>query len=127
MSGLCLLAVGGALLWQSPGPTLTLRWTHSVAKTQWEEDWRADGAEMVLDTARIEGSGAGMEPPPEAVRAGRFWHWRPGLRLRALTLAQLDGDPVTGAAGVWRLCVQDHCVSPPITGSARLVSCAGPQ
>ena len=73
----------------------TLAWTHSVEKTRWEEDWRVrpDGLEIL--EARIEGSGAGMEPPPDAVFDGHLWRYHPKLPIQAEgTLAR------SGATGV---------------------------
>ena len=60
-----------------PGPEFTLAWSHSVEKTRWEETYRIDGDRLVLTEARVEGNGAGMEPPPGArLRDGR-WTWQP--------------------------------------------------
>ncbi len=58
----------------------TLGWTHSVAKTRWEEDYalRSDGR-LALVEARIAGTGAGMEPPPNAVLRAGIWHYVPAL------------------------------------------------
>ena len=69
----------------------TLAWTHSVEKTRWEEDWRvrSDGLEIL--EARIEGSGAGMEPAPGARLVNGTWRWRPALPpLRNLRLTSSD-------------------------------------
>lgn len=65
---LCL-AVGGEAA--SPLPdfadgAFVLRWHHSVEKTVWEEHWTATPQGLTLGQVRIQGSGAGMEPPPEA-------------------------------------------------------------
>ena len=60
-----------------PGPEFTLAWTHSVEKTRWEETYRIAGDRLLLVEASVEGSGAGMEPPPGAqLRDGR-WSWQP--------------------------------------------------
>ncbi len=117
LSAFCLLTLTGALLWRSEAPQLTLRWTHSVEKTTWEEVWQRDDTGLVLTEARIEGSGAGMEPPPEARREGRFWVWSPMLRVSELTLAH------SGAAGEWALCpAGDSCVQP--REASRFISCS---
>ena len=79
--------------------TFTLAWTHSVEKTEWREDWRVQGASLVLEEARVQGSGAGMEPPEGAVRRDGAWVWRPGLTVPVLHLA-VSGATVSG----WRLC-----------------------
>jgi len=118
VSAFCLLALTGALLWRSEAPQLTLRWTHSIEKTTWEEVWQRDGAGLLLTEARIEGSGAGMEPPPDARKLGRFWVWSPDLRVAEVTLAQ------SGAAGDWSLCpVGGACLQP--SEPSRLVRCEG--
>jgi hypothetical protein len=44
----------------------TLSWTHSVERIRWEEDWQLTSRGLELVEARVKGSGAGMEPPPEA-------------------------------------------------------------
>lgn len=83
---LCLTA--GAL-----GATLainafTLAWTHSIEKVRWEEDWQIENQRLVILEARIRGSGAGMEPPPDAQLRDGAWHYRPPLApLTELRLA----------------------------------------
>jgi hypothetical protein len=82
----------------------TLVWTHSVEKTDWQEDWRImpDGLELVQ--ARVKGSGAGMEPPPEARLVDGWFQWHP---KRASMPELLLGN--SGAAGEWRLCSDGNC------------------
>ena len=76
MNAICLI-VAGVVRATLPGPEFTLAWTHSVEKTRWEETYRIDGDRLVLTEARVEGNGAGMEPPPGArLRDGR-WTWQP--------------------------------------------------
>ena len=55
----------------------TLAWTHSIEKIEWQEDWRVTPAGLEVVAARVKGSGAGMEPPPEARLAGGWFQWRP--------------------------------------------------
>ncbi|MGV8899207.1 MAG: DUF1850 domain-containing protein [Burkholderiaceae bacterium] len=93
MIGVCLAAAGLAL--SLPMQTFTLAWTHSIEKIRWEEDYRvvstADGARLLLTEARIRGSGAGMEPPPDAVLENGIWHYKPPLApLERLNLARSD-------------------------------------
>lgn len=94
MIGVCLTAAGLALSLSLQ--TFTLAWTHSIEKIRWEEDYRAvqtpDGARLQLTEARIRGSGAGMEPPPDAVLTkDGVWHYRPPLApLERLQLARSD-------------------------------------
>ena len=62
----------------------TLVWTHSIEKTDWQEDWRVTPQGLELMQARVKGSGAGMEPPPEARLVDGWFQWRPesGRRCR---------------------------------------------
>lgn len=62
----------------------TLAWTHSIEKQRWEEDYavvpgNAPGQPPVLQAlqARIKGSGAGMEPPPDAVLHNGWYVYTP--------------------------------------------------
>lgn len=85
----------------------TLAWTHTVEKTDWEEDWRLLPADNVLslETARIKGSGAGMEPAEDARLVNGWWQYHPkGRQLRELHLANNGG-----AAGAWRICTHGTC------------------
>lgn len=97
MIGVCLAAVGLAagLSVSLPLQAFTLSWTHSIEKILWEEDYQvlqtADGARLQLSEARIRGSGAGMEPPADAILAHGVWHYRPPLApLERLHLARSD-------------------------------------
>ena len=81
-----------------PVERFTLAWTHSIEKVRWEEDYAvrygdARDAPPVLQalTARIRGSAAGMEPPPDAVLRNGWFEYTPptvspeGLRLTRST------------------------------------------
>lgn len=57
----------------------TLIWTHSVEHVRWAEDWRVENDRLRLVAARITGSAAGMEPPPDARLIDGVWHYRPDL------------------------------------------------
>jgi len=99
---LCLAALG--LLVPLGADHLTLAWTHSVEKILWEEDWRETPAGLVLDEARVRGSGAGMDPPPEARFDGHAWRWHPALQpLPEVALRR------SGATADWRLCIDGAC------------------
>ena len=123
MSVLCLSA-GGASLRFATG-LLTLAWTHSIEKVEWRETWAATPAGLELVEARIEGSGAGMEPGEGARLEGGFWVWRPERpALAEVILAR------SGATADWRICEADRCRSAeealgrPADGEpARLVPC----
>lgn len=77
----------------------TLAWTHTVEKVEWQEDWRIEGNRLALVESRVVGSGAGMEPGPDArLEAGRF-RFRPALPpLAELVLARAPGQ------ADWQLC-----------------------
>lgn len=93
----CLMA--GAVAIGLAGPSFTLSWTHSVERTEWREHWRVEGAGLRLVRAAVQGSGAGMEPAPGAVRQDGWWQWPADLAVPALVLA------ASGATGQgWRLC-----------------------
>jgi hypothetical protein len=78
LDAVCLL-VAGALRATLPATEFTLAWTHSVQKTRWEERYRVAGSELQLVLARIQSSGAGMDPPPQARLRDGWWSWRPSI------------------------------------------------
>lgn len=83
---------------------ITLAWTHSVEKILWEEDWRSGPAGLELVEARVRGSGAGMDPPPEAHFSDGVWKWQPHIGpLQDVVLRR------SGATADWRVCVQGQC------------------
>ena len=101
MDGICLLA--GLLLAQC-GDQITLSWTHSIEKIVWEEDYRREGRQLRLIAARVRGSGAGMEPPAEAVLRDGAWHYQPDLP--ALPEVQLRHSPHTAP---YTICDNGRC------------------
>ena len=103
MSAFCLL-VAGALRASIPAQELTLAWTHSVEKSRWEELYRIAGKRLVLDRARVQGSGAGMDPAPDAKLDGGWWVWYPehaSFDALHLTLSPYTHD--------YDLCWAGHC------------------
>ncbi|MEP0507358.1 MAG: DUF1850 domain-containing protein, partial [Aurantimonas coralicida] len=62
---ICIAA--GAKALTLAATAFSLSWTHSVEKTRWEERWLAGQQGLTVVEGRVEGSGAGMEPPPDAV------------------------------------------------------------
>lgn len=82
----------------------TLAWTHSVQKSEWQEDWRATPAGLVLEEERLEGSGAGMEPPDGSVlKDGRYVAHPQRPPLREVLLRR------SGATADWRVCMDGRC------------------
>lgn len=104
MDPICLI-VAGAVRATLPGPEFTLAWEHSVQKSRWEETYRVDGDALTLIEARVQGSGAGMEPPPAAVLRGGWWSWAPQTSLPELriTRASYTSD--------YEICWRHHCAA----------------
>ena len=99
---LCLIA--GAATVALLASEITLAWDHSVEHIRWEEDWRAGSAGLELVEARVRGSGAGMDPPPEAQFRAGWWRWRPALPpLPDVVLRR------SGATADWRICRAGEC------------------
>jgi hypothetical protein len=92
----------------------TLAWTHSVERTDWQEDWRVTAAGLTLSEARIKGSGAGVDPAPDARLSDGWWRWNPAPAGRdQVVLGNSD------AAGSWLICVAGTCLPlPEIMGIA---------
>lgn len=102
MTGICLAA--GALTAALQLPAFTLAWNHSIEKIRWEEHYRVAGNRLVLDEARIRGSGAGMEPPPDARFEHGVWHYRP--HLPPLEHLRLTHSPYTAG---YEICTAKGC------------------
>lgn len=101
---LCIAAGAGII--RLSVAAFTLSWTHSVEKTRWEEDWAVGRGMLAITRARIEGMGAGMEMPADAVREGRFWRWTPQVPpLGELLLRRSDAVPEG-----WSLCAGGECL-----------------
>ncbi|MCQ8782270.1 DUF1850 domain-containing protein [Mangrovibrevibacter kandeliae] len=95
------IATGGKLITLA-ATAFTLSWTHSVEKTRWEEHWSAGPEGLTVVEGRIEGSGAGMDPPPDAVLKDGAYVYHPHVPpLPELVLAA-SGATVGG----WTLCVE---------------------
>ena len=104
LAALCLMA--GTLRVEVPVQQFTLRWQHSIEKVDWEEDYRIAGEWLFLGSARVRGSGAGMEPPPGSYYAKGIWHYRPSPEMRwtrqlLLTRSEFAGD--------YELCLNGAC------------------
>ena len=99
---LCLKA--GALVVPLMSPAATLAWTHSVEKTLWEEAWRATTRGVELVEARVQGSGAGMDPPPDARLERGAWTWRPSVPPQGEVVLRRSG-----ATADWRICLDGAC------------------
>jgi len=100
---LCLLLGSKQIVYATTA--FTLAWTHSVEKTRWEEDWTLGESGLYLREARIEGSGAGMEPPANATFDGRFWHYHPRLPVQERIVLARSG----ATSGGWEICFGGRC------------------
>ncbi|WP_029007070.1 DUF1850 domain-containing protein [Azospirillum halopraeferens] len=110
--GLCIALLGGMVLAAVPGERFTLAWTHSIERTEWREVWRIVDGRLVIESARVKGTGAGMEPGEGARLVDGWWEWTPALPpLERIVLAAsehtadhrlcADGDcrPLRGRTG----------------------------
>lgn len=102
---------------------ITLAWTHSVQKSAWQEDWRATSDGLVLSEVRVQGSGAGMEPPEGAVLKDGFYVAHPALiPQREIILRR------SGATADWQVCIPGTCrpmaeLVPPDADPVALTTC----
>ena len=64
---LCLATAGAVTALTAS--SFTLSWTHSVEKTQWREAWQALDMALQPVKASVEGAGAGIDLPADAVWA----------------------------------------------------------
>jgi hypothetical protein len=112
-----------------PVRRFTLAWTHSIEKTRWEEDYAVepDAAggtpRLIALAARVRGSGAGMEPPPDALLR-RGWDEYP-VAKPALAEVLLTRSAFT-ADYEWceqRLCRPMAALLPSDGGVTRLWAC----
>lgn len=99
---LCLLV--GALAVPLMTESLTLAWTHSVERIPWEEDWVETPGGLRLAATRVHGSGAGMEPAPDARLVDGAWTWVPNLPLLPEIVMRRSG-----ATADWRVCIDGTC------------------
>lgn len=83
------------------GVLFSLSWTHSIEKTRWVEHWQIAGDQLVLQKTYVKGSGAGIDPAPNAVLQDGWYQWAPAkpLALPLLSLANSELTPDN-----WKLC-----------------------
>jgi hypothetical protein len=100
---LCVALLSGALSWELPLPGFELVWTHSVEHVEWRESYRVEPDALRLVAVKVKGSGAGMEPPDDAVLEAGWWVAHPMTPFPYLRLAR------SGAVPDYRLCFKDDC------------------
>ncbi|MFG1480259.1 DUF1850 domain-containing protein [Xanthobacter sp. V4C-4] len=121
MAVVACLAGGGVVV--RLAAVFTLAWTHSVQRTEWRETWRATPAGLELVEVRVEGSGAGMEPPDGAELRDGFYVAHPRLPAQPEVLLRRSG-----ATADWRVCVAGSCrpvgaLLPEAADPVRLATC----
>jgi hypothetical protein len=100
MAGLCLAGAGLAV--HLAVTSFTLSWIHTIEKVPWQEDWRVEPDALVLVQSRIKGSGAGMDPPPQAKPVDGWYAWAPDNPRRDKVVLRRE-------AGIadWTFCAPD--------------------
>lgn len=83
-----------------PEPAFTLRWTHSVEKIVWREAYVLAPGGLRLTEAAVQGTGAGMEPPPEARLVDGWYVYAPDRTVADIVIPDSDfTGPMTLCAG----------------------------
>jgi hypothetical protein len=104
MSLLCL--AGGGAVTKLTAAAFTLTWMHTIEKIPWQEDWHIAGHQLVMDEVRLKGSGAGMDPAPEARLENGFYRWTPAQNTRdRILLRRSDAANI----GDWNFCTDGQC------------------
>ncbi|GEO84111.1 MULTISPECIES: DUF1850 domain-containing protein [Alphaproteobacteria] len=102
-TSVCIVA--GAKAMSFAVSLFSLAWTHSVQKTEWQEDWTVTPAGLQLMAARVKGSGAGMDPGDGAVLKDGWWEWQPANP--PVSDLRLAASGMTG--GGWHFCHAGGC------------------
>ena len=95
---LCLIGAGEAV--RLAIAAFSLSWIHTVEKVPWEESWRVEATRLVLSEARVKGSGAGMEPPPNARHQDGWYIWEPENPERGEIILRMT------EFGQWTFCAE---------------------
>lgn len=103
--GLCIAAAGKTSF--VAATMFSLSWVHSVEKTEWREDWAVRDQALVLTEARVKGSGAGMDPGPDARLEDGWWVWTPQLPPQPEMRLAASGATVSA----WELCHDEGCLA----------------
>lgn len=101
---LCIAASGAIIALAANA--FTLSWTHSVEKTEWVEHWVVENDRLKVVEATVQGSGAGIDLPDNAIRTQTGWTYQPNLPpIERLSLAS-SGATVSA----WKLCADGRCI-----------------
>ena len=107
----------------APLQAFQLRWLHSVEKTPWEEHWTVTPQGLQLGRVRIGGSGAGMEPPPEARLVNGAFEYSGATRRPPVPQLLLPDSAFTGPLSLCRNdgsgCIPLHTLAARATGDDR--------
>jgi len=106
--GVCLALLGAGQPVFIPVQQFTLAWIHTIEKVRWEEDYAvelvADTAVLKATAARVRGSAAGMEPPPDAQLKSGWYAYKPRISQPAeLRLTR------SGFAADYEFCSAGRC------------------
>ena len=104
LMAVCIATAGGVL--KIAATSFLLSWTHSVEKVPWQESWTVSSQGLVLSEARIKGSGAGMDPPADAVLKDGWYIYHPNIPPRGEIILAASGK--TG--GGWTFCSKKKCM-----------------
>jgi len=101
---LCIAASGKLIALAATA--FSLSWTHSVEKTTWTESWITEGDALRVVGASVEGSGAGIGLPDNAVLRDGRWVYAPQLAPVETIILAASGATVSP----WTLCTSDTCI-----------------
>ncbi|WP_297111613.1 DUF1850 domain-containing protein [uncultured Devosia sp.] len=101
---LCIAASGKLIALAATA--FSLNWTHSVEKTIWSESWIAEGGALRVVEASVEGSGAGIGLPDNAVLRDGRWVYSPQLAPVETIILAASGATVSP----WTLCTPAACL-----------------
>jgi len=123
MSLLCVS--GGGVTVKLIASAFTLVWVHSIEKTPVEDAWVIEDARLRLVESRIKGSGAGVEPGPDARLVDGWLRWAPEHPMRDRVTLRRSGYAGTGD---WTLCLSGDChplgdIVPPAADPVTLEPC----
>jgi len=104
MRGLCM-GLATLIQFSLPVNHFTISWMHSVEKIPWQETYSIQGDRIIAESARIEGAGAGMDFPDDAVwHKEGYWTYHP--HLPPLKKLRLTRSHFTMG---YNLCWDGHC------------------